>query len=271
MAAVYSIQHHFDKRRAMAQGLTIAGMAIGKFMWAPLTHWLITTYTWKGAFTIIGGIFLNGIVLGLLLKPKIHTETIQMEVEQQARNKEEKEELGQMTTTKSSLEPASVLAGVSNPGYVIDENLKKIIHINQQDSTISENHPSSKTSVAWSNIEIAMNQSNNSNFANQSHSNASGNKGNILNDFSSIQETPNQSSDEIQLVMIKSSGDSAWCGYCRQLLPVLTNWFFLVFCATYFLSGFGHILPLMWLPTLGTDTGASTEHAAWLVSATGKK
>ena len=74
MVAVHSIQHHFHNIRALAQGVTIAGMSLGKFWWAPLARWLISLYTWKGAFWVIGAIFLNGVVLALLLRPKIPEE-----------------------------------------------------------------------------------------------------------------------------------------------------------------------------------------------------
>ena len=88
-----SIQHWFDKRRSLASGILSAGLSIGVFIWAPLVRWLIDLYCWQGAFIILGGIFLNGLVAAAVLRsyPKVDTNSRLTTAEQSESEYEKKE------------------------------------------------------------------------------------------------------------------------------------------------------------------------------------
>lgn len=53
------VVHYFDKRRALAVGITACGSGIGPFVITPLTAFLLDCYDWKGANLILAGIFFN--------------------------------------------------------------------------------------------------------------------------------------------------------------------------------------------------------------------
>lgn len=57
----------FVKRRAGALSFLSFGLGVGMLLWAPVTALLIQQYSWRGTLLLLGGIYLNGIVLGLLL------------------------------------------------------------------------------------------------------------------------------------------------------------------------------------------------------------
>lgn len=60
--AVIVIGFYFEKWRALATGIAVCGSGIGTFIMAPLSTWLIKTYSWQGALMIQAGnhkIFLN--------------------------------------------------------------------------------------------------------------------------------------------------------------------------------------------------------------------
>ena len=66
------IGDYFDKRRALATGIASCGSGVGTFIFAPLTNYLITEYTWKGTMWILAGIILNGVVYGAVFRPVPH-------------------------------------------------------------------------------------------------------------------------------------------------------------------------------------------------------
>ncbi len=70
LAAIVAVQQYFDKKRAFATGIVSSGLSLGIFVWSPVTRFLIDKYNWQGALLLEGGIFLNGIILGALLRPQ---------------------------------------------------------------------------------------------------------------------------------------------------------------------------------------------------------
>ncbi|WAR27576.1 MOT3-like protein [Mya arenaria] len=69
------IGHYFTKQRALAIGIASCGSGVGGFVFAPLSNFLIQKYGWKGAMWILSGIVLNGVPLGILLRPIVkHTD-----------------------------------------------------------------------------------------------------------------------------------------------------------------------------------------------------
>ncbi|XP_060068749.1 monocarboxylate transporter 9-like [Ylistrum balloti] len=56
------VSYYFEKRRALATGIATCGSGIGGFVFAPLSVLLLEMYGWRGAFWVITGIVLNGVV-----------------------------------------------------------------------------------------------------------------------------------------------------------------------------------------------------------------
>ncbi|VEL34221.1 unnamed protein product, partial [Protopolystoma xenopodis] len=68
-AALIIVSVYFDDKRATATGLSIAGMGMGAFLFAPLVDLLINLYTWRGTMLILAGCFLHLVVCGALMRP----------------------------------------------------------------------------------------------------------------------------------------------------------------------------------------------------------
>ena len=71
---VVIVAYYFEKRRAFATGIAVAGSGIGTFVFAPLTEHLIELYSWKGAVLIIGGIMFNICACGAVFRPLLDEE-----------------------------------------------------------------------------------------------------------------------------------------------------------------------------------------------------
>jgi len=63
------ITQYFDKKRPLVTGIAICGSGIGTFIFAPLTDWLLTTFSWQTALLILGGICVGNCLFALLFKP----------------------------------------------------------------------------------------------------------------------------------------------------------------------------------------------------------
>ncbi|KAG1686307.1 Monocarboxylate transporter 12 [Nymphon striatum] len=68
-SSIVIIGHYFDKKQGLAMGITTSGSGIGTFIIPPLVQKLIEVYGLSGTVLIIGGMLLNGLVFGALMKP----------------------------------------------------------------------------------------------------------------------------------------------------------------------------------------------------------
>ncbi|KAI8499207.1 hypothetical protein Bbelb_229710 [Branchiostoma belcheri] len=67
--AVAIVGQYFTRRRAMATSLLMLGSSVASMAFPPLFQYLMDEYGWKGALLIIGGIMLNIVVAGALIRP----------------------------------------------------------------------------------------------------------------------------------------------------------------------------------------------------------
>ena len=67
--SLFIVTYYFEKRRALAIGLAVTGSGLGAFAVPPLLEFLIHVYTWRGAMLILGGFCFNIVVAGLLFRP----------------------------------------------------------------------------------------------------------------------------------------------------------------------------------------------------------
>ncbi|XP_014769455.1 monocarboxylate transporter 12 [Octopus bimaculoides] len=69
VTSIVSVSFYFEKKRALATGLSVCGSGIGTSVFAPLLEYLIDLYGWRGTMLVLGGIVSNVIVCGALLRP----------------------------------------------------------------------------------------------------------------------------------------------------------------------------------------------------------
>ncbi|ELU11768.1 hypothetical protein CAPTEDRAFT_198912 [Capitella teleta] len=58
-----------DKRRSLANGLTVAGSSVGNFVFPPIIHWMLQNFGLQGTLLILAGLMLNICVCAALLRP----------------------------------------------------------------------------------------------------------------------------------------------------------------------------------------------------------
>eukprot|EP00096_Caligus_rogercresseyi_P014127 TRINITY_DN6655_c0_g1_i1.p1 TRINITY_DN6655_c0_g1~~TRINITY_DN6655_c0_g1_i1.p1 ORF type:complete len:644 (-),score=198.67 TRINITY_DN6655_c0_g1_i1:308-2239(-) len=68
VAAIVIVTLYFDDKRGLATGISVCGSGAGTFIFAPITHFLVTEYRWRGASILLGGCCLQMMVCGLLFK-----------------------------------------------------------------------------------------------------------------------------------------------------------------------------------------------------------
>ena len=69
LPSITSIPDYFDKKRAIATGITTSGTGFGTFILALTINFLIENLGWSRTIIILGGLCLSCIPLGLLFKP----------------------------------------------------------------------------------------------------------------------------------------------------------------------------------------------------------
>ncbi|NXY91088.1 MOT14 protein, partial [Alcedo cyanopectus] len=69
LPAVVIVGHYFQKRRALAQGLSTTGTGFGAFLMTALLKYLCADFGWRNAMLIQGAISLNLCVCGALMRP----------------------------------------------------------------------------------------------------------------------------------------------------------------------------------------------------------
>lgn len=69
LPAIVSVTMYFEKYRSLATGIAVCGSGFGTVVFAPLTNYLITNYTWQGSLLVISGIVFFCAVFGYMFKP----------------------------------------------------------------------------------------------------------------------------------------------------------------------------------------------------------
>ncbi|CAN9509638.1 unnamed protein product [Ophioblennius macclurei] len=67
---VATVMAHFTRRRALALGLAFSSIGLSSFAFNPLFQLLVEKYAWRGALLILGGLSLNIIPCGALIRPQ---------------------------------------------------------------------------------------------------------------------------------------------------------------------------------------------------------
>ncbi|XP_041093336.1 monocarboxylate transporter 13 isoform X2 [Polyodon spathula] len=67
--SVAMVTRYFCRRRTLATGVGFMGVGVASFAFSPLFQFLVDHYAWRGALLILGGLSLNLVVCGALLRP----------------------------------------------------------------------------------------------------------------------------------------------------------------------------------------------------------
>lgn len=67
---VATVMANFTRRRTLALGLGFSSIGLSSFAFNPLFQLLVETYAWRGALLIIGGLSLNIVPCGALIRPQ---------------------------------------------------------------------------------------------------------------------------------------------------------------------------------------------------------
>lgn len=67
---VATVMANFKRRRTLALGLAFSSIGLSSFAFNPLFQLLVEVYAWRGALLILGGLSLNIVPCGALIRPK---------------------------------------------------------------------------------------------------------------------------------------------------------------------------------------------------------
>lgn len=67
---VATVMAHFTRRRTLALGVALSSIGLSSFAFNPLFQLLVDKYTWRGALLILGGLSLNIVPCGALIRPQ---------------------------------------------------------------------------------------------------------------------------------------------------------------------------------------------------------
>ncbi|TSK77054.1 Monocarboxylate transporter 13 [Bagarius yarrelli] len=66
---IASLMQYFSTRRSLAMGLGLTGVGLSSFAFSPFFQYLVEAYGWRGALLILGGLSLNIVASGALIRP----------------------------------------------------------------------------------------------------------------------------------------------------------------------------------------------------------
>ncbi|XP_013415266.1 monocarboxylate transporter 4-like [Lingula anatina] len=69
LAVQVSVAYYFQERRPFAMAFIQVGSSVGQVVVAPLTHYFVDEYTWRGAMLLLSAISLHLLVVAALLRP----------------------------------------------------------------------------------------------------------------------------------------------------------------------------------------------------------
>ncbi|CAG5134290.1 unnamed protein product [Candidula unifasciata] len=130
LPAIVAVSVYFEERRAFATGIAVCGSGIGTFILAPLTDFLLDQYNWSWTLLLLGGLILNGVVFGALVRP------LELQIGAPSRDKcktrSEALEDGELVRYRGALKKTP---GASTNGVTPQEAAPLITLKNEQDRT----------------------------------------------------------------------------------------------------------------------------------------
>lgn len=69
-----TVMAHFTRRRTLALGISLSSVGLSSFAFNPFFQLLVDKYSWRGAILILGGLSLNLVPCGALIRPRRRSE-----------------------------------------------------------------------------------------------------------------------------------------------------------------------------------------------------
>ena len=231
------IGHYFSKRRSLANGLSLAGASVGQFALAPILQFLLDTYTLNGTLLLIGGLYFNVIVCGLLYRPTtFYTERRKKSKDVAERYKLFEEKNGGVP---DQLKTHQSMEGV--PVKDLDLEAKD----ESQNRLLGEivNQSGDKNSVLTRSVDSL---------------------------HTAVVKSEDQS-NKMEKNKSKNNSGTSIRAFCKNLLDfsVLKNYIVILFVCVSFLAFFGHFNFILFMPLSAFSKGVSDYEKAYLVSITG--
>lgn len=82
LPAVVAVGYYFEKKRALATGISVCGSGVGTFIFAPFATYLLDKYGWRGANIIFAALCLQCAVFGALMRPLTMSVLVEEEEEE---------------------------------------------------------------------------------------------------------------------------------------------------------------------------------------------
>jgi len=83
LPAVVAVGYYFEKKRALATGISVCGSGVGTFIFAPFATYLLDQYGWRGANLIFAALCLQCAVFGALMRPLSMSVLVEEEEEEE--------------------------------------------------------------------------------------------------------------------------------------------------------------------------------------------
>ncbi|TNN67951.1 Monocarboxylate transporter 13 [Liparis tanakae] len=81
---VATVMAHFTRRRTLVLGVGFSSIGLSSFAFNPLFQLLVETYAWRGALLILGGLSLNIVACGALIRPRRRAKAPEKKVESES-------------------------------------------------------------------------------------------------------------------------------------------------------------------------------------------
>lgn len=275
LPAIVMVGYYFDKRRALATGIAVCGSGIGSFLFAPLSEYLLSKYSWKGAMWILSGISLNGIVFSALFRPLEYAdtsveliETCDEEVEVDNKNKPIYNPLLQKikgTPENSMYRSKSLEACNKENGGVKDSDIARLGH-----SLFLDAEPRSRKHAKGRHVLHPLERKDifySGSVQRLPEYTAAGNEENFVR---SMLKLNHDLSDEADTGSVKSKKVS-WLKLFTDTFDfsLLKSPTFVIYGLSCFLCMIGFFVPFIYIPDIAVKNGMSTSQTAWIISSIG--
>lgn len=288
---------YFENKRAIANGIAMSACSVGGLLFAPLCRFLLDEYDLQGTLLILGGILLNILVAGSLLRP------IDFFSVEKRRSELKKKSKKHAKVRKDTAPPNETNGNIGKTSHLLDTDEPFRARSPTADSTFSplarkamltrmrsrtesevtsmepmlpvfppkeeydrEREMSKSSEVTQPNkIGLARYFSNES-LLNIALASSAGFR-TSRESLKSRQKTLSGSSDIGSTTNFKDKKE----GFCRGIfnIRVLCNLSFVLYAPGYFLGSVSSSLPIIYIPAHAADQGIHGQMAALLLSLTG--
>ena len=83
LPAVVAVGYYFEKKRALATGISVCGSGVGTFLFAPLSTAILKSLDWRGANLVFAGLCLMCGLFGALMRPLELTAAVDQDEEEE--------------------------------------------------------------------------------------------------------------------------------------------------------------------------------------------